>query len=64
MPKIIVHKKFEKVRMGKFHPRQLGAYFTQIKGKRFSFADVLNEHEYTEDDVLPSTRRAYNWHDR
>ena len=62
--KITIHKKFEKVRMGKFHPRQLGAYFTQIKSKRFSFADILNEHEYTEDDVLPSTRRAYNWHDR
>ena len=62
---------FELVMMDKFQPQQLDCYLVQIRGKRFSLLDLLvNEKfyivpkEYTEADVLPSTRMAYNWHNR
>ena len=65
------HKQFESVMMDQFQPQQLDGYLVQIRGKRFSLLDLLvNEKfyimpkEYTEADVLPSTRMAYNWHNR
>ena len=65
------HKQFESVMMDQFQPQQLDCYLVQIRGKRFSLLDLLvNEKfyimpkEYTEADVLPSTRMAYNWHNR
>ena len=65
------HKQFESVMMDQFQPQQLDCYLVQIRGKRFSLLDLLvNEEfyimpkEYTEADVLPSTRMAYNWHNR
>ena len=65
------HKQFESVMMDQFQPQQLDGYLVQIRGKRFSLLDLLvNEEfyimpkEYTEADVLPSTRMAYNWHNR
>ena len=65
------HKQYESVMMDQFQPQQLDCYLVQIRGKRFSLLDLLvNEEfyimpkEYTEADVLPSTRMAYNWHNR
>lgn len=65
------HKQYESIMMDQFQPQQLDCYLVQIRGKRFSLLDLLvNEKfyimpkEYTEADVLPTTRMAYNWHNR
>lgn len=65
------HKQYESAMMDQFQPQQLDCYLVQIRGKRLSLLDLLvNEKfyimpkEYTEADVLPSTRMAYNWHNR